>query len=253
MKWLWPCSDFLRRLSWVLDDILASWADVRTVVVVMMQMLVSELAAVHWPVALLILGELYLQRCLLLQAVIFSSSCVLWLSVLQHVEGVRCCLNVHTCSAGAATSLMSGRAKLFWKCAVVSTLLLYFFRLCFGHRGALSFSGDKAINGIALSAVVGLLCLATTPQGSMRHRLWSGSGQDCSMCLLEPATEGTFTTAQSQPLRSRSLSSAVSGEVFATDAETASTPGICITPGSSSCSRFFCQLTDAQSTCVRKQ
>ena len=241
MKWLWPCSDFLRRLPWVLDDILASWADVWTGVVVMMQMLVSELAAVHWPVALLILGELYLQGCLLLQAVIFSSSCVLWLSVLQHLEGVRCCLtqNVRTCSAGAATIFMSGRAKQFWKCTVVSILLLYFFRICFGHRGALSFSGDKAIDGIAVSAVVGLLCLATMPQGSMRHRLWSGVWSGLQYVFARIGYRRHFynsTTAQLQPLRSRSLSSAASGEVFATDAETASTPGICITADGSTAS-----------------
>ncbi len=200
------------------------------------QLLVSQLAAVHRPVALLSSGELYLQPCLLLQAVIFSSSCIFWLSMVQHVEDVQCCLtqNFYTCSAGAATMFISGRAKLFWTFAVVNTILFYCIRLCLRHRGALPLPGDKAFDVFALSAPVGLLCMAVTPQGSMRHSLWSGVRSAVqNMCARSGYRRHSYnidsTTAHRQPLHSRSLSTAVSGEFFVTDADTASIPGICIT------------------------
>ena len=231
MKWLWPYSDFLRLFPWILDDFLDFLAGVRMVVVFVLQLLMSQLAPVHWPVALLSSGELHLRHCLLLQAFLFwSSSCSFWLSMVQHL---RCCLtqNVHTCSAGAATMFFSGRTKLFWKFAVVNTVFLYCVRLCLGHLGALLFPGDGAIDVFALSALVGLLCM---PVASMRHSLRSGVRsavqRTCARFGYRRHCHSIDrTTANWQPLHRRSLSIAVSGEFSVTDADTASTPGICIT------------------------
>lgn len=234
MRWLWPYSDFLKLFPWVLKDFLDFLDSLRMIAVFVTQMLVSQLAGVHWPVALLSSGELYLRPCLLLQAGIFSSSCVFCLSMVQYVEAVQCWLtqNVYTCSAGFATVFISGRAKLFWKFGVANTVLLHLIRLCLGHAGALPLPGDKACDLFALSALAGLLCIAVTPQGTMWYSLWSGvrsAVQDLCARFSVRRYCNTSTAAHQQPLHSRSLFHAVSGEVFVTDAATASIPGICIT------------------------
>ena len=128
----------------------------------------------------------------------------------------------------------SGRAKLFWKLAAVNTVFVYCVRLCLGHLGVLLLLGDGAIDVFALSALVGLLCMLV---GSMRHSLWSGVRSAVqTMCARSGYRRHCYnidninrTTAHWQPLHSRSLSSAVSGEFLVTAADTASTPGICIT------------------------
>ena len=112
-------------------------------------------------------------------------------------------------------------------------MLHYSIRLCLGHRGALPLSGG-AFALLALPAFVSLLCLGLTPQGPMQHSLWSAvrsAVQDvCARLGFRwHCYDIDSTTAQRQPLHSRSLSNAVSGEIFVTDADTASTPGICIT------------------------
>jgi len=141
--------------------------------------------------------------------------------------------NVYTCSVGAAILLISDTAKLSWTFAVVNTVLHYCIRLCLGHRGALPLSGG-AFALLALPAFVSLLCLGLTPLGPMQHSLWSAVRSAVQeMCARLGFRWHCYdidsTTAQRQPLHSRSLSNAVSGEIFVTDADTASTPGICIT------------------------